>query len=208
MSNEDFDENNEGFLEYAINAGLLNDDDRKIFHTSIARFQGRDAGDENVTLIHDVLITRYTNKPISETTGWRWLKRLGFRYHIRKKSFYVNGHERPDVVVHRNEFTKEYFSALEPRCFRWIQFTEAEVKAMKEDGKIEQDDDRGYKYTKDGVNMVEFHVDNYSFLHDVAEERGYQFGGKLSVRKPERVNPLIIFGQDECVFCQYLIGTR
>ena len=56
--------------------------------------------------------------------------------------------------------------------------------------------------------MVEFQVDNYSFLHDVAEEQGYQFGGKLSVRKPERVNPLIIFGQDECVFCQYLIGTR
>ena len=36
---EDFDENDEGILEHAINAGLLNDDDRKIFRRSIARIQ-------------------------------------------------------------------------------------------------------------------------------------------------------------------------
>jgi hypothetical protein len=37
---EDFDENDEGILEHAINAGLLNDDDRKKFRESIARIEG------------------------------------------------------------------------------------------------------------------------------------------------------------------------
>ena len=39
-SDDDFDENDEGLLEHAINADLLNDDDRKIFRVSIARIQG------------------------------------------------------------------------------------------------------------------------------------------------------------------------
>ena len=39
-SDDDFDENDEGLLEHAINADLLNDDDRKNFRVSIARIQG------------------------------------------------------------------------------------------------------------------------------------------------------------------------
>ena len=40
VSDEDFDGGDEGILEHAINAGLLNDDDRKIFRESIARIEG------------------------------------------------------------------------------------------------------------------------------------------------------------------------
>ena len=36
---EDFDEDDEGILEHAINAGLLNDDDREMFRESIARIE-------------------------------------------------------------------------------------------------------------------------------------------------------------------------
>jgi hypothetical protein len=41
MSDEALDESDEGLLEYAINAGLLNDYDREIFRDSIARIQRR-----------------------------------------------------------------------------------------------------------------------------------------------------------------------
>ena len=69
----------------------------------------------------------------------------------------------------------------------------------------------GYSYlSEDNVEMVEFHVDDHSFLHDVAHEMGHGLmGGKLSVRKPaSSIKPLMIFGQDECVFSQFLLGNR
>jgi hypothetical protein len=43
----------------------------------------------------------------------------------------------------------------------------------------------------------------------VAEEMGFgAFGGNLSVRKPPDVKPLVIFGQDESVYSQFLLGNR
>jgi hypothetical protein len=58
--------------------------------------------------------------------------------------------------------------------------------------------------------MVEFYVDNHSFLHSIANKMGYSLmGGNLSVRKPELPSkPVIIFGQDKCVFNQFLLGNR
>ncbi len=70
---------------------------------------------------------------------------------------------------------------------------------------------KGYSYlSDDGIEMVEFHVDDHDFLHDVAKEMGYGLmGGALSVRKPESPSkPLMIFGQDKSVFNQYLLGNR
>jgi hypothetical protein len=43
-SDEDYDENDEGLLEHAINANILNDDDREIFRVSIARIQSTSVG--------------------------------------------------------------------------------------------------------------------------------------------------------------------
>jgi hypothetical protein len=70
---------------------------------------------------------------------------------------------------------------------------------------------KGYSYLSDNnIEMVEFHVDDHSFLHDVANEMGYGLmGGNLSVRKPELPSkPLMIFGQDESVLNQFLLGNR
>ncbi|KAI2503952.1 hypothetical protein MHU86_10518 [Fragilaria crotonensis] len=60
-------------------------------------------------------------------------------------------------------------------------------------------------------SMIEFHVNDHDFFHDVAKDMGYGvMGGNLSVRKSESSpsKPLMIFGQDESVFNQYLIGNR
>ena len=41
LSDEALDESDEGLLEHAINAGLLNEDDRELFRESIAKIHGR-----------------------------------------------------------------------------------------------------------------------------------------------------------------------
>ncbi|KAI2496104.1 hypothetical protein MHU86_18381 [Fragilaria crotonensis] len=127
----------------------------------------------------------YIDSPISLSTTWRWLRRLGFSYDSRKKTFFVDGHERPNVVFHRNQFCKDYLSKLEPRCHRWIQVTKETVERWKHE-RLPSNmnaNAKGYSYlSDDGIEMVEFHVDDHDFLHDVAKEMGCGLmGGNLSV---------------------------
>jgi hypothetical protein len=57
--------------------------------------------------------------------------------------------------------------------------------------------------------MVEFHVDDLPFLHEYATTVGFgSFGGNLSIWKPPGVKPLMIFGQNESVYNQFLLGNR
>ena len=45
---------------------------------------------------------------VSKRTAINWLVKLDFRYQeYRQGSAYVDGHERPDVVAHRNRFVDE-----------------------------------------------------------------------------------------------------
>ena len=168
--------------------------------------------DQKSQTIKDCLLKAYLDSPISLTTTWRWLRRLGFHYDNRKKSFFVDGHERPNVVCHRNEFCTNYLSKLEPRTHRWIQVTKETVEKWKSEKRISDDAaGQGYAYREQisGEQMIEFHVDDYELLHSVAEEMGFGlFGGNLSVRKPPSMKPLMIFGQDESVFNQFLLKSR
>ena len=159
--------------------------------------------------IRSLLLQDYLKNPISMTSTWRWLKRLGFIYDTRKKSFFVDGHERQDVVIRRNEFCKRYLTQLEPCAHRWIQVTADTVEEWKREGKISEGMG-GYKYiSADNTHMVEFHVDDLDFLHKRADDMGFGlFGGNLSVRMPEGVKPLMMFGQDESVFVQFYINSR
>jgi hypothetical protein len=58
--------------------------------------------------------------------------------------------------------------------------------------------------------MVEFHVDEYNMLQNVAVEVGFGIhGGNLSVQIPPAARPLMIFaGQDESVFYKFLLKSR
>ncbi|KAI2488670.1 hypothetical protein MHU86_6071 [Fragilaria crotonensis] len=95
-------------------------------------------------------------KNMSFTTAWRWMRLLGFKYDTRRKSFYVDGHEREDVVAHRNAFCKNYLTVLEPRCRRWIQLPLSEAATIKT-----LDTDFGHHYYDiiSDETRVEFHVD-------------------------------------------------
>jgi hypothetical protein len=89
------------------------------------------------------------------------------------------------------------------------------VEQWKLENKIkheDKDNQHGFAYLDEvlGVDMVEFHVDDYDFLPAVAKEMNFDlYGGNLSVRMPPpRSKPLMIFGQDESVFSQFLLKSK
>lgn len=145
--------------------------DKELQSSPLVEYEEQEQGGNKKQTIRDCLLQVYIECPISLSTTWRWLRRIGFSYDTRKKSFFVDGHERPNVVFRRNEFFTLYLTKLEPRTHRWIQVT-AEI-------------------------------------HEYAVTMGFgSFGGNLSVRKPQGVKPLMIFGQDESVYSQFLFGNR
>jgi hypothetical protein len=74
------------------------------------------------------LLECYEDNPPSTTTVWRWMRRLGHEHCTRKKSFYIDGHERADQRFHRKEFTEEHLLKLEPCCcHQWLQVSQHEL---------------------------------------------------------------------------------
>jgi hypothetical protein len=59
-----------------------------------------------------------------------------------------------------------------------------------------------YNYAKaDGTSMMEFHVDDHAHFQKIQSD--LMFSASLSVHKPTSRKPVIIFGQDECIFKQF-----
>ena len=132
-------------------------------------------------------------------TALNWMKRLGMRYDTNKKTYYVDGHERTDVIQSRKEFCKRYLDEYEPRCLRWIQLPEDVAKQNNLDGAF------GHHYTTaDNTPMVEYHEEYVLSRPDLSLDTV----STMSVRVAEATRPLEIVGQDECVFMQYLLGGR
>jgi hypothetical protein len=133
------------------------------------------------------------------------MKSLGFQYELRRKGYYVDGHEKPGTVAYRWAFCERYL-AYEMRMFRWVQIKEEQAKELEEQGEIVRGS--GYHYIEPLTNekMVEFHVDTSEkvlLLGNVGE-----FGGNLSVRFPVGSKPLIAFGHDECIYKQFLMSNK
>ena len=140
-------------------------------------------------------------------TVYNWMSLLGFKYSATKKTYYVDGHEKPDVVAYRKEYCNQYVID-ELRCFRWIQLSKPEVEKLEKEN-IDFVRDYGYEYKDNttGLTMFEFHVDDHESFHKTAAAK-FPFGGNLSVRKKEGDKPIIMIGQDESVYKQYLINSK
>ena len=141
---------------------------------------------------------------LSLTTTWRWMRLLGFHYDTRKKSFYVDGHEREDVVATRNNFCEEYLTKFEPYCRRWVQLSVEEASAIKD-----LNLSFGYQYEDiiAGKSYIEFHhVDYWNQFSD--KETADPRPATTSIRVSSRAKPIMIVGQDESVFAQYLLGSK
>mmetsp|Transcript_26808 Transcript_26808/g.33053 ORF Transcript_26808/g.33053 Transcript_26808/m.33053 type:complete len:391 (+) Transcript_26808:1059-2231(+) len=142
-------------------------------------------------------------KCLTTATLHKWLVNLGFKYETRKKTYYVDSHEKPENVKYRTNFIKRYFG-YEMRAHRWISVSKNESDELIK--KKEINENIGYTYKKiqdDGtvLTLVEYHVDDHPLFLDRCAN--LQFGGNLSVRFPKGQKPLFIFGQDECIFKQY-----
>jgi hypothetical protein len=132
--------------------------------------------DDSEFLTMELFLESLGLSTIALTTVWRWMHDLGFSYDTRKKSFYVDGHERSDVVAYRNSFCTDYLTVYEPRCLRWVQLPKD--KAMAMDG---VNVEFGYEYddSETSIRMVEFHVDYCQKINGLKDEVP-----RMSVRAP------------------------
>ena len=148
-------------------------------------------------------------KIISCRTVNRWMKLLGYRYCERKKSYYCDSHEKPENVAYRYKYINRYLER-EFRCYRWIQLSEEKYQQMLDEGTVFNG--IPYEYNNEaGQKFYEFHVDdnlNFSTWRSWPDEDSKRFGGCLSVRMPIGTKPIIIFGQDECIFKQYIFSKK
>ena len=136
-----------------------------------------------------------------------WMRILGFRCKPKTKTFYVDGHEAHETDIYRKVYICTYL-CRELWCHRWIQLPKKEVIMLekKYGSKFIQCKD-GYEYiNKHELTMIEFHVDSHDCLRPYYES--IEFGGNLSIRKREEDKPLVIFGQDECIFKQYQFNNK
>ena len=164
---------------------------------------------QNNNINVDFIMKENNLKCICLRTVQLWLNKLGFRYCERKKSYYCDSHEKPEVVAYRYKFINRYLQR-EYQCYRWIQISKNTYDEMVNEGSTFNG--VPYEYTNtNGEIYYEFHVDdNIAFMSWTTwpDEESKKFGGCLSVRKPEDLKPIIIFGQDECIFKQYVFTKR
>ena len=52
-------------------------------------------------LTKEMFLREHGITTLSIPTCWRWLHQLGFTYDVQRKGYYVDGHERSDVVAAR-----------------------------------------------------------------------------------------------------------
>ena len=122
----------------------------------------------------------------------------------------MDGHERPAQRFARKQFSKRYLTEIEPRCYRWIQISDDDLIAYRNDNKIPKDLHSDHEYElEDRTKMHEFHVDSCRFLQDLADKHPQtgKFGGCMSVRA-NNLKPIMILGQDECVFHQFSLVSK
>jgi hypothetical protein len=85
------------------------------------------SADQPVGSEEAIFLQMFMNLPPLETSIWRWLKWFGFCYDGCKKTYYVNGHEKPSQRFHPLQFAEEHLKNIEPQCHHWIQLPETEV---------------------------------------------------------------------------------
>jgi hypothetical protein len=143
---------------------------------------------------------------LSMTSVFRWMGRLGFKYETHRKTYYVDGHEKPKTKKYRKTMVSEYLKN-ELRMHRWIQLPLVELTALEAELEIKINTGHQYLDRETNLEMVELHVDSRPSFHDKMNATT-KFGGNLSIRMPPNNKPLICFGQDEYIFKQNLFTGK
>ena len=127
------------------------------------------------------------------------MKKVGFKYQPRKKSYYIDTHDSPENIEYRKEFIQRYLE-YELLFHQWYPISAEERNEMVEKGEVSIH--MGYEYEKDGCTFFEFHVDYHEKFQIACKD--VEFGGHLSVRKPQDKRKIMMMGQDEAIMRQKL----
>ncbi|GFH47858.1 hypothetical protein CTEN210_04334 [Chaetoceros tenuissimus] len=92
-------------------------------------WEGNEDEEVRIQITIEDLFKHYNLKNFSHSTAYRWMIALGMRYCDRRKNYYVDGHEREDVVEARWRFVRNYLRD-ELQMHRWIQLSEDEIVAI------------------------------------------------------------------------------
>ncbi len=65
-------------------------------------------GEEEYAEVVRQILKPYRLTCLSISTVTRWMQALGFKYEIRKKGYYVDGHEKPSTIEYRKSFCERY----------------------------------------------------------------------------------------------------
>ena len=161
-----------------------------------------ETGDNDET--RESVLKKYCIKSLCIRTIYNWMEYLGFKYSTRQKTYYIDGHERPENVKYQKEYIQRYLKN-EHCCFRWIQMPIDKVEELERNDVFFKKE-IGYRYVKDACTFFEFHVDDHPKFQEKCKY--LQFGGHLSVRKREDELPLILIGQDKSILKQYAITPK
>ena len=152
-----------------------------------------DDNGEIQSISKDELLAHYGYTKLSVSTVLRWMNALGMRYSERKKKYYVDGHERDDVVISRWKFISKYLRR-EMQMHRWVQLRAAEAQKYFHDGSLMEE----HGFYNAAQDIYEFHVDVHKDFQELC--KSLEFGGNLSIRKDPRSKVIISLGHDECIF--------
>ena len=83
------------------------------------------------SMVGPSVLQSYLDHKPSLSTARRWVRKLGFSYHAQKKSYYVDGPEKPEQKFHRYKLFEKYLVKDEIRMHRWIQYSNEEIDKLK-----------------------------------------------------------------------------
>jgi len=147
-------------------------------------------------------------KVLTLGTVLKWMHVIGMKYANKTKSFYVDGHEREDVVESRIQFCHKYLREWEIYCKRFVRLSRQQVASI--DGGLNESDciPIADNNNPDGY-VFEVHEDRLWFLKVAMLPEYEQMERHQSIRS--MANPkkqLVIIGQDESIFHQYLLNHK
>jgi hypothetical protein len=182
--------------------------DKVVFPELMKKDNESRLSDNKPVLSRDEFLQSIGLSKFGMTTMYRYAKLLGYSYCSTKKSYYNDGHQKPEQVAYRKEFVKDYFET-ELRSYLWVQVPEDDAVAMESDSKDPLMKDIYHSFIDhSGQVMREYHVDSHPDFTKYIQQENLQYGGNLSVRRPVGERPTIIVGQDESAFSQYTFNQK
>ena len=150
-------------------------------------------------------------KTVCEYTIRKWMISLGCSYDEQKSCYFTDKHEYPENKEDRIKHSYGYF-VLEIDTYRWIQIPEESINRLRALYRKEEKYfpfDTAYKYTTEGINMYEYHVDvvEDEMLDEYVLVENKCYGGNRSFRT-KSIKPKMIHGHDEVAIHQFCFQKK